>query len=80
MFNSGELDISPCKGCLGCAKGDGCVVADDMRPIYAELKESDALVLGSPLYMAQMSGQASDNLSCATFCANPGENSRLGCK
>jgi multimeric flavodoxin WrbA len=58
MFNSGELDISPCKGCLCCAKGDGCVVADDMKPIYSGLKESDALVLGSPLYMAQMSGQA----------------------
>ncbi|MDR1329826.1 MAG: flavodoxin family protein [Oscillospiraceae bacterium] len=58
MFNSGELNINPCKGCLGCVKGDGCVVADDMRPIYAELKESDALVFGSPLYMAQMSGQA----------------------
>ncbi|MDR1194122.1 MAG: flavodoxin family protein [Peptococcaceae bacterium] len=59
IFHSGELTISPCKGCLGCAKsGDGCVVADDMREIYAALKQADALVLGSPLYMAQMSGQA----------------------
>jgi multimeric flavodoxin WrbA len=58
MFNSGELNISPCRGCLGCVKGDGCIVADDMQLIYAEMKESDARVLGSPLYMAQMSGQA----------------------
>ncbi|MDR1204142.1 MAG: flavodoxin family protein [Peptococcaceae bacterium] len=58
IFHSGELNISPCKGCLGCAKGGGCVVDDDMREIYAALKQSDGLVLGSPLYMAQMSGQA----------------------
>jgi multimeric flavodoxin WrbA len=57
-FHSGELNISPCKGCLGCVKGDGCVVNDDMQAIYAALKQADALVLGSPLYMAQMSGQA----------------------
>ncbi|MDR1133430.1 MAG: flavodoxin family protein, partial [Synergistaceae bacterium] len=58
IFHSGELNISPCKGCLSCVKGDGCVVADDMLGIYAALKQSDALVLGSPVYMAQMSGQA----------------------
>jgi multimeric flavodoxin WrbA len=29
-----------------------------MRKIYAELKQADALVLGSPIYMGQMSGQA----------------------
>ncbi|MDR1157691.1 MAG: flavodoxin family protein [Oscillospiraceae bacterium] len=58
IFHSDALTISPCKGCLGCVKGDGCVVDDDMQKIYTALKQADALVLGSPLYMAQMSGQA----------------------
>jgi multimeric flavodoxin WrbA len=58
VFHSAELNISPCKGCLGCAKGGGCVVADDMQEIYAALAQADALILGSPVYMAQMSGQA----------------------
>jgi multimeric flavodoxin WrbA len=58
LFHSSELVISPCRGCLGCVKGDGCVVVDDMSEIYAALKQADALVLGSPIYMAQMSGQA----------------------
>ena len=58
IFHCGELKINPCCGCLSCAKGDGCVVDDDMQQIYAALKGADALVLGSPLYMAQMSGQA----------------------
>lgn len=55
---SGELDIHPCKGCLGCVKGNGCVVKDDMQKLYNAFKETKALVLGTPVYMGQMSGQA----------------------
>jgi len=55
---SGDLDIKPCRGCLGCAIGNGCVVRDDMQPLYAALKESDTLVLGAPIYMGQMCAQA----------------------
>ena len=55
---SSDLDISPCKGCLGCVQGGGCVIDDDMRKLYGALEEADALVLGSPVYMGQMSAQA----------------------
>lgn len=54
-----ELDIKPCRGCLGCHKGDrGCVINDDMQKLYAAIEQADAIVLGSPIYMGQMSGQA----------------------
>ena len=55
---SGDLDIKPCRGCLGCVKGDGCVMSDDMQKLYGPLKEADVLVFGSPVYMGQMSAQA----------------------
>ncbi|MCL2472580.1 MAG: flavodoxin family protein [Treponema sp.] len=55
---SGDLDIKPCRGCLGCVQGNGCVTKDDMQKLYASLKDTDALVLGSPIYMGQMSAQA----------------------
>ena len=57
-FCFSELEIKPCKGCLGCVKGDGCVIGDDMQKIYDALKQADALVLGSPIYMGQMTAQA----------------------
>jgi multimeric flavodoxin WrbA len=57
-FKTGSLELKPCQGCLGCTKGDGCVLKDDMQQIYAALKTADALVLGAPIYMGQMSGQA----------------------
>jgi multimeric flavodoxin WrbA len=56
-----DLDIKPCRGCLGCHKGDGdrgCVINDDMRILYDAIEHADALVLGSPIYMGQMSAQA----------------------
>lgn len=58
VWYSSELDIKPCKGCLGCVQSDRCVVGDDMQKLYDALKEADALVLGSPVYMGQMSAQA----------------------
>jgi multimeric flavodoxin WrbA len=58
-WHAGELDIKPCRSCFGCRKGDkGCVINDDMRKLYAALESANALVLGTPVYMGQMSAQA----------------------
>jgi multimeric flavodoxin WrbA len=59
LFSSSGLDIKPCRGCLGCVNsGNGCVIKDDMQKIYIELKDADAIVFASPVYMGQMTGQA----------------------
>ncbi|MGB8219046.1 MAG: flavodoxin family protein [Methanoregula sp.] len=55
-----DLDIQPCRGCLCCHDGSdrGCSINDDMQELYGAIEQADALVLGSPVYMGQMSGQA----------------------
>lgn len=55
-----DLDIKPCRGCLACHNGGdrGCIINDDMQKLYNSLEHADALVLGSPIYMGQMSAQA----------------------
>ena len=53
-----NLEISPCQGCLGCVQSGKCVIDDDMQKLYIALGQADALVLGSPVYMGQMSAQA----------------------
>jgi multimeric flavodoxin WrbA len=56
-----DLDIKPCRGCLCCHKGDGDrggIIDDDMQKLYAAIEPADAIVLGSPMYMGQMSAQA----------------------
>ncbi len=57
-FNFSDLDIKPCRGCWGCHKGDqGCVIKDDMQKINDAIDHADAIVLGLPIYMGQMSAQ-----------------------
>ena len=54
-----DLDIKPCQSCYGCRQGDlRCIINDDMQKLYHALEHADALVLGSPTYMGQMSAQA----------------------
>ena len=59
-WHSNNLKIKPCLGCLSCHQGnaDGCIVNDDMQKLYDALEHADTLVLGSPVYMGQMSAQA----------------------
>lgn len=59
IYHSSDLNIKACQGCLACKKkGEGCVVNDDMQKIYADLKQADTIIFGSPVYMGQMSAQA----------------------
>nr|WP_320161369.1 flavodoxin family protein [uncultured Methanoregula sp.] len=59
-WNFSDLDIQPCRGCLCCHKegSPGCVINDDMQELYGAMEHADALILGSPVYMGQMSAQA----------------------
>jgi len=68
----GGLDINPCCGCSGCKKGGKeCVVNDDMQGIYAAFADADAVVLGSPVYMGQMSAQAKIFTDRLYACISP---------
>lgn len=53
-----DLDIKPCRSCYGCKQDDRCIINDDMQKLYGAIEHADALVLGSPVYMGQMSAQA----------------------
>lgn len=58
-FFLGGMDIHGCKGCFGghSSKECPCVQHDDMDKIYPVVKDSDVVVLASPLYYWTMSGQ-----------------------
>lgn len=62
-FNLQRMDI---QACLGCYRGgedpdSPCVQKDDMEQIYPVYREADIIVLASPLYFWNISGQ----LKCA---------------
>lgn len=79
-FFLGGMDIHGCKGCLGGGKNPDspCVQKDDMDKIYPVYKEADIVVLASPLYYWNISGQLKttfDRLFAVAECdpdyANP---------
>ncbi len=58
-FHVGGMDIRGCKGCFGgnSARECPCVQRDAMAEIYPAVRDSDVVVLASPLYYWNMSGQ-----------------------
>lgn len=52
-----DKTIHSCKGCFAC-RGKGCCVfeGDDFNACYQKLLESDGILLGSPVYSADVSG------------------------
>jgi multimeric flavodoxin WrbA len=67
------MNIKGCKGCFGGGKNphSPCVQKDDMEQIYPVYKEADIVVLASPLYYWNFSGQirmAFDRLFAVAEC------------
>lgn len=54
-----RMDIHGCKGCFGghSSRECPCVQNDDMNTIYPFVKDCDVLVMATPLYYWNMSGQ-----------------------
>jgi len=53
-----DLDISPCTGCVRCARSRRCVQKDDMTPLYSKLEFADGLILGGVNYNGRVNSLA----------------------
>ena len=53
----GDMEINYCKGCKHCYETGECIISDDMQVIMQSLAESDAVVIGTPSYWGDVSGQ-----------------------
>ena len=50
-------DISPCLDCRYCWNNSGCAINDGMQEIYQLLNEVDNIILASPIYFSELTGQ-----------------------
>lgn len=46
-----DMKIKDCIACMHCKSHDACSIKDDMTKIYKDLKECDAMLFASPIYM-----------------------------
>lgn len=60
LINLYDVDFKGCTSCFACKrKGvtlETCAMKDDLEPILQKIHECDALVLGSPIYFASVTG------------------------
>jgi multimeric flavodoxin WrbA len=57
IVNTYYDDISPCVDCRYCWNNRGCCINDGMQEVYKLLNEVDNVILASPLYFSELSGQ-----------------------
>ena len=58
VYDLNALNIRGCQGCRACKQpGAACVQQDDMQELYGRIAGADAVVIGTPVYMAQVTGQ-----------------------
>jgi multimeric flavodoxin WrbA len=49
--------IDPCDGCGICKDTGNCRIDDGMQKIYPEILDADGIIIGSPVYFWNISGQ-----------------------
>jgi multimeric flavodoxin WrbA len=53
----GRLEIGYCRGCRACSESGQCVQRDDMDRVIADLMDADVVLLASPSYWGDVTGQ-----------------------
>ncbi len=57
VVSLGRKNVLPCKGCWLCTKGKPCPIKDDLEEIKKDMLDCDMLILASPVYTNQITGQ-----------------------
>jgi multimeric flavodoxin WrbA len=77
LYNIAHMNIKPCQGCMACMAKGNCIVDDDFQQVVKEINSSDAIVIGSPVYMGQMSAQTKAMFDRLCSYINPDFTMRL---
>jgi multimeric flavodoxin WrbA len=57
IYYLNDMNIKGCQGCLYCRKHKSCIIKDDMTEVYEDVKNADYIIIGSPVYICQVSAQ-----------------------
>lgn len=51
-----KMKFMACQSCFACRQQDDCIIHDELHEALQKVKKADAIVIGSPIYMMQMTG------------------------
>jgi multimeric flavodoxin WrbA len=57
VIDSYQSEISPCIDCRYCWTNDRCVIEDEMAKVFSLINEADNIIIASPIYFAELTGQ-----------------------
>lgn len=60
-----DKKINPCHACWACQSRKNCVYQDDFHDVFNQMMEADGMILGLPVYMANISSFMQDLLERA---------------
>ncbi|NLT13672.1 MAG: flavodoxin family protein [Clostridiales bacterium] len=52
-----DCNVRACIDCRFCWKNTGCSIKDGMQEIYEDIQEADNIVIASPMYFSELTGQ-----------------------
>ncbi len=78
VFHLGGLEIAGCLACMECRETGVCSQHDDMTMLTKKIVESDALVIGTPIYFYYMTSQLKALTDRLFVLMKPDFTSRLG--
>jgi multimeric flavodoxin WrbA len=56
-FRLNNMNIKPCQNCGACEETGVCVIEDDMKDIYAAIREGERIIIASPIFFFGLSAQ-----------------------
>lgn len=57
VYDLNDPELRGCQGCFYCRANPGCPVDDILTPFYFEIAEASAVVVASPVFFGDVSGQ-----------------------
>lgn len=58
IYDLNDDKVKGCQGCLFCRSNEGCATKDYLQPMYEDIRNADAIIFSSPVYMNQITGQS----------------------
>ena len=57
FYNVADLNLNYCVGCCKCYKNGKCIFYDDIETLSEDIETADGIIIGSPTYASNVSGQ-----------------------
>lgn len=57
MVHVSDLSLQYCVGCGSCYKTGACIYKDDIENLSLSVADADGIIIGSPTYASNVSGQ-----------------------